>query len=161
MLRQPTAADEAGYLRVFLRPEVNAWLRPNPLPDLAEADVAAMLGDDLRHWGEYGYGPWAVIDEGSGEYLGRVGLHQTVVEAIPEVELAWTIDPDRQGEGLATGAARAGVELARARGLPEIVALSLPNNYASRTVAEKIGLQYEGKIEHAGLPHVIYRLSLS
>jgi [ribosomal protein S5]-alanine N-acetyltransferase len=161
MLRQPTAADEAGYLRVFLRSEVNAWLRPDPFPDLTEEDVAAMLGDDLRHWGEYGYGPWAVIDDESGEYLGRVGLRQTVVEAIPEVELAWTIDPDRHGEGLATAAARAGLELARDRGLPEIVALALPNNFASRAVAEKIGLQYEGKIEHAGLPHVIYRLSLA
>ncbi|MGV1047389.1 MAG: GNAT family N-acetyltransferase [Solirubrobacterales bacterium] len=160
MLRPPTAADEEGYLRVFLRPEVNEWLRPAPLQPLRPEDAAAMLGDDLRHWGEFGYGPWAVLDDGE-EYVGRVGLHQTTVEAIPEVELVWTIDPDRQGEGLATGAARAGLELARERGLPEVVALALPSNFASRAVAEKIGLQYEGKIEHAGLPHVIYRLGLA
>jgi [ribosomal protein S5]-alanine N-acetyltransferase len=160
MLRAPKPADEDGYLRVFLRPEVNAWLRPQPLPALTEAEVAAMLGDDLRHWGEYGYGPWAVLDDGSGAYVGRVGLHQTTIEAIPEVELAWTIDPDRHGQGLATAAARAGIELARERGLPEVVALALPSNFASRAVAEKIGLEYEGKVEHAGLPHVIYRLAL-
>lgn len=160
-LRAPTAADEGGYLRVFLRPEVNAWLRPKPLPPLTGAEVGAMLGDDLRHWGEFGYGPWAVLDQQSGAYLGRVGLRQTTVEGIPEVELAWTIDPDRHGEGLATAAAGAGIELAREQGLAEVLALALPDNYASRAVAEKIGLRYEGKVEHAGLPHVVYRLTLA
>jgi RimJ/RimL family protein N-acetyltransferase len=161
MLRPPTAADEEDYLRVFMRPEVNVWLRPDPLPSLTADDIAAMLGDDLRQWSDFDYGPHAVLDGESGAYLGRVGLRQTTVEGIPEVELAWTIDPDRQGEGLATSAGRAGLELARARGLPEVLALALPNNFASRAVAEKIGLHYEGKVDHAGLPHVVYRLSLA
>jgi RimJ/RimL family protein N-acetyltransferase len=99
-----------------------------------------MLGDDLRHWNEFGYGPWAVLDDTSETYLGRIGLRQTTVEGIPEVELAWTIDPDRHGEGLATAAARAALELASEKGLREVVALALPNNFASRAVAEKIGL---------------------
>ena len=160
MLRQPTAADEEGYLRVFLRPEVNAWLRPDPFPDLEAEDVRAMLGDDIRQWHDHGYGPWAVVEEGSDLYLGRVGLRSTVVEGAEMVELAWTIDPDRQGEGLATEAAREGLDLARRMGLGEVVALALPTNYASRAVAEKLGLPCEGKIMHAGLPHVIYRQPL-
>jgi RimJ/RimL family protein N-acetyltransferase len=161
MLRQPAAADEEGYLRVFLRPEVNAWLRPDPFPDLEPEDVRAMLGDDLRQWNDHGYGPWAVLDEESGAYLGRVGLRRTVIAGQEMVELAWTIDPDRQGEGLATAAAREGLGLARRLGLAEVVALALPTNYASRSVAEKLGLPCEGKIMHAGLPHVIYRQSLA
>jgi ribosomal-protein-alanine N-acetyltransferase len=161
MLRPPTAADEDGYLRVFLQPEVNEWLRPDPFPSLTVAEIAAMLGDDLRHWGEFGYGPWAVLDDRSEVYVGRVGLRQTTVEGIPEVELAWTIDPDRHGEGFATGAAREGLALAREKGLGEVVALALAHNFASRAVAEKIGLLYEGKVDHAGLEHVVYRLSLA
>lgn len=160
-LRPPTAADEKGYLRVFLRPEVNAWLRPDPYPPLSEEEIRAMLGDDLRHWSDHGYGPWAVLDDESDAYLGRVGLRQTIIEGAEMVELAWTIDPDRHGEGLATGAARAGLELARQIGLDEVVALALPANFASRAVAEKIGLPCEGKIMHAGLPHLIYRQPLA
>ena len=161
MLRPPTAADEDGYLRVFLREEVNAWLRPDPFPSLEPEEVRAMLGDDVRHWNDHGYGPWAVLDEESGAYVGRVGLRRTVVAGEEMVELAWTIDPDRQGEGLATGAAREGLELARRLGLPEVVVLALPTNYASRSVAEKLGLPCEGKIMHAGLSHVIYRQPLA
>jgi RimJ/RimL family protein N-acetyltransferase len=51
--------------------------------------------------------------------------------------------------------------LARQIGLPEVIALALPTNFASRAVAEKIGLPCEGKIMHAGLPHLIYRQSLA
>jgi ribosomal-protein-alanine N-acetyltransferase len=160
-LRPPIAADEDGYLRVFLRPEVNAWLRPDPYPSLSEGEIRAMLGDDLRHWNDHGYGPWAVLDDESGAYLGRVGLRQTIIDGEEMVELAWTIDPDHHGEGLATEAARAGLELARRIGLDEVVALALPANFASRSVAEKIGLPCEGKIMHAGLPHLIYRQSLA
>lgn len=161
MLRQPTAADEEGYLRVFQRPEVNAWLRPDPYPALSPAEIRAMLGDDLRHWNEHGFGPWAVLDDHIQGYLGRVGLRYTVIEGKELVELAWTIDPDRHGEGLATEGARAGLQLARNIGLPEVIALALPTNFASRAVAEKIGLPCEGKIMHAGLPHLIYRQSLA
>lgn len=160
-LRPPTAADEDGYLRVFLRSEVNAWLRPDPYPNLEPDEVRAMLGDDIRHWNDHGYGPWAVVDGDSGTYLGRVGLRRTVISGEEMVELAWTIDPDRHGEGLATAAAREGLDLARRMGLREVVALALPTNYASRAVAEKLGLPCEGKIMHAGLPHVIYRQPLA
>ena len=42
-------------------------------------------------------------------------------------------------------------------GLGEIVAFTLPTNVASRRVMDKSGFTFERKIEHAGLPHVLYR----
>ena len=75
--------------------------------------------------------------------------------------MAWTIDPDRHGEGLATEAALAAVELGRELGLEELVSLIQPSNLASRAVAAKVGFREGGKIEHAGLPHTIYRLALA
>jgi len=161
VLRRPEPGDEAGYVRVFVRPEVNAWLRPPPLPPISAAEAAAMLADDLRHWRELGFGPWAVITEDGGVYLGRGGLHQTRVGGEEAIELAWAIDPDHHGHGLATEAALAGVELAREVGLDEVVALALPGNLASRRVAEKAGMRLTGEIDHAGLPHVLYRLRLA
>jgi RimJ/RimL family protein N-acetyltransferase len=37
------------------------------------------------------------------------------------------------------------------------VAVTLTTNTASRRVMEKLGMNYERDIEHAGLPHVLYR----
>ncbi len=34
---------------------------------------------------------------------------------------------------------------------------TLPDNLASRRVMGKAGFAYEREIEHAGLPHVLYR----
>jgi RimJ/RimL family protein N-acetyltransferase len=34
-----------------------------------------------------------------------------------------------------------------------------PRNRASRRVAEKLGMEYVRDIEHAGLPHVPYRIA--
>ncbi len=157
MLRQPEPRDLEGYARVFQRPEVNAWLRPAPFAPITAAEAAAMLEDDIRHWREHGYGPWAVVEEGGGEFLGRVGLRRTRVEGETAIELAWTIDPEHHGRGLATTGAVAGLDLAREVGLEEVIALALPANGASRRVAEKAGMRLDGEVEHAGLPHVLYR----
>lgn len=161
MLRRPQPSDEQGYVRVFLRPEVNAWLRPAPFPPVTAAEAAAMLGEDLRQWRELGFGPWAVIEDEGGAFVGRAGLRETTIAGERAIELAWAIDPDFHGRGLATEAALAAIELAREAGLAEVVALALPANAASRRVAEKAGMGAEGEIEHAGLPHVLYRLRLA
>jgi ribosomal-protein-alanine N-acetyltransferase len=161
LLRPPAPADHEAYLGLFLQPRIGEWLRPTPLPPLTEADIGAMLGDDLRHWGDFGFGPWALLARGHAFYVGRAGLRWTTVEEEAKVEMAWTVAPDRQGEGLATEAALAAVEVARSQRLGEIIALTLPDNRASRRVAEKAGMSQEGKVVHAGLDHVLYRLALA
>jgi RimJ/RimL family protein N-acetyltransferase len=161
LLRPPVPADREAYLGLFLHPRVGEWLRPAPLTSLTEADIEAMLGDDLRHWGGFGFGPWALLGRDESSYLGRAGLRWTAVKGEEKVEMAWTVAPDRQGEGLATEAALAAVELARSRRLGEIVALTLPGNRASRRVAEKAGMSQKGKVVHAGLDHVLYGLTLA
>lgn len=161
MLRRPERGDAAAYVRVFLRPEVNGWLRPPPYTSITATEARTMLEDDLRHWEELGFGPWAVVDEESGAYVGRVGLRRTRVAGESVIELVWTVDPDFHGQGLATGGALAGLDLARELGLEEVVALALPANVASRRVAEKAGMELVGEVEHAGLPHKLYRARLS
>jgi RimJ/RimL family protein N-acetyltransferase len=93
--------------------------------------------------------------------LGRGGLQCTAVEGEPMVELPWVIEPDREGEGLATEAALAAIEWARSLALGEVVAMTTPGNLASRRVAEKAGLRPSCEIEHVGIAHFLYRLSLS
>jgi RimJ/RimL family protein N-acetyltransferase len=117
--------------------------------------------DRAEHFEELGCGPWAVFDRADGAFLGRVGLQPRQLGDEAAVEVAWAIDPARHGEGLATEAAPAAVEFARQAGIEEVVALIQPTNLASRAVAGKVGFREGGKIEHAGLPHTIYRLVLT
>jgi RimJ/RimL family protein N-acetyltransferase len=160
VIRQPDSGDEDSYEALLLDPEVSAWLRPEPLPPFSRADIAEMLADDLRHWREAGFGPWALVEAEGGELVGRVGLRRTSIGGELCTELAWTVRPAWQGRGLATAAAREGVALGRSVGLAEVVALVLPANLASRRVAEKAGMRSTGEVTHAGLPHLLYRVEL-
>ena len=160
-LRLPACADEVDYEALFRRPEVEAWLRPPPLQPFTAAEAREMLHADIGHWRQLDYGPWVLIERPGGRFVGRVGLHRTTVEGEPETELAWTVDPSHHGKGYATEAALAALDLAREAGLRELVAMALPENAASCRVAEKIGMRVEGEISHAGLPHLLYRLTLA
>jgi [ribosomal protein S5]-alanine N-acetyltransferase len=159
-IRQPEPGDEGGYLELFTDPDVSAWLRPDPEPPFSRSDLAEMLADDLRHWRDAGFGPWVLVAAEGEELVGRVGLHRTAIGGELVTELAWTVKPAWQGQGLATGAAAAGMELGRTAGLEEVVALVLPANMASRRVAEKLGMRSTGEVTHANLPHMLYRVDL-
>ncbi len=77
------------------------------------------------------------------------------------VELPWAIGSEHWNRGLAAEAALAAIEWAGSLGLHEVVALIMAGNSRSRKVAEKAGLRREGETRHAGLPHLMYRLSLA
>ena len=122
--------------------------------------MAERLDHDVRHWAEHGYGLWVVLDRDGGRFHGRTGIKWTDVAGERAVELAWALLPESRGAGRATEAARAAIGLARSAGLPEVVAYTLDENIPSRRVMERLGMSFEREIDHAGLPHVLYRLSL-
>ncbi len=65
-------------------------------------------------------------------------------------------------QGLATEVARESVRVGfRVLGLAKLVCFTLPTNVRSRRVMEKAGFLYEQEVEHAGLPHLLYRLRLT
>ena len=158
-LEAPTLRDLGEYRRIFLDPEVGAWLRPSPLRPFGSGDVLALLERDIGLWRRDGWGPWLVRDE-QGDLVGRIGLDRTTVEGRQAIELAWSVVPWRQGRGYATAAAQAAVDLARRSGIEELIALALPHNASSRRVMEKLGMTYEREVQHAGLPHALHRLDL-
>lgn len=158
LIRQPGPGDEPGYEALFTDPGVSAWLRPEPLPPFTAAELAEMLAEDLRHWREAGFGPWALVAAADDRVVGRVGLHRTSIGGELMTELAWAVLPTWQDRGLATAAATEGIALARTVGIEELVALVLPHNLASRRVAEKLGMRTSAEVTHAGLPHLLYRI---
>jgi RimJ/RimL family protein N-acetyltransferase len=137
-------------------PRVVRWLWPRDEPPTAE-DVAASTAAKIDHWERYGFGLWLVRDRHTGAMVGRGGLQYTYAAGLNEVEAAWAIVPERWGEGLATELAGAAIEVGfDALELPWIVALTLPDNFASRRVMEKTGFSYQRDIAYGGLAHVLY-----
>jgi RimJ/RimL family protein N-acetyltransferase len=121
--------------------------------------VADELAAHERHWAEHGFGYWAVFDAATDEFVGRGGLHRCRVGGRDEVEIGWAVLPERWGQGIATQIARMAAATAfDEHALPDVVAFTLPDNLASRRVMEKAGFAYEREVQHAGLPHVLYRL---
>lgn len=158
LLRQPTDDDRAFYHSHFTHPEVESWLRPPPLPPFTAGALDELVEGDQGHWADHSFGPWIAIEKRTGAFAGRGGLHWTTVEDIAMIELAWSIEPNLHNRGYATEIATAAIDQARELQIEELVALVLPANAPSRRVAEKAGCEQNGEVEHAGLPHLLFRL---
>ncbi len=145
-----------ALIRLLGDERVGATLGGVATPDDVDAHIARMT----RHWDERGFGWWAFSDRATGALVARGGPLATRVEGRDAVEIGWTVDPERWGQGLATELGAASIAHAFGPlGLTEVVSFTLVENRASRRVMEKLGFAYAGEIEHAGLPHVLYRLS--
>lgn len=111
------------------------------------------------HWDARGFGPWILTDRTTQKPVGWLLLHTTETGGPNSVELGWSIAADRWREGLASEAAGEGIRIAfRDVGLHALVTFTLVENEPSRRVMEKVGFTYDTEVEHAGLPHVLYRL---
>jgi RimJ/RimL family protein N-acetyltransferase len=160
LARMPTPDDRALYHAHFTRPQIEDWLRPSPLPPFNAQVIDELVDGDQVHWQDHGFGPWVLVEKETGTFAGRGGLSWTTVEDTAEVELPWSIEPHLHGQGLATGAAPPPCDCARELELEQVVALVLPSNIPSQRVAEKAGFERDGKVLHAGLPHLLFRLQL-
>jgi ribosomal-protein-alanine N-acetyltransferase len=154
--RRPEPGDALAYARIFTDARVaeEAW------PEhLRTADRAhAVLDDVIRHWERWGFGPWTILLDGAP--IGYAGLRHADVGGRPEVELMWFLDADHWGKGYTTEMAREAVRVAfEILELDSVVAETVDVNHASRAVMEKLGMRCERDVVHAGLPHVLYRLS--
>ncbi len=118
----------------------------------AEADVARYIGgaaldaegtaaqvvrlDEV--WREDGFGQSALLDRGTGAFLGRAGLHPWPQR--DEIELGYVLARHAQGRGLAGEAARASLDVASTRlGLDRLIAVIHPDNAPSRALATRLG----------------------
>jgi [ribosomal protein S5]-alanine N-acetyltransferase len=124
--------------------------------------VEKMVDYWSRHFDEHGFGPYIWHDRETGDFIGWCGLQWTTIARERAIELLYAIVADRFGEGLTTEAAAEVLRLADEEfRIDEIVAFTLTTNRGSQRVMEKNGFVYEREVEHANLPHVLYRRSRS
>ena len=122
------------------------------------------------HFDQHGFGLWAVEVVGTADFAGFVGLAIPGFEAhfTPCVEIGWRLAFEHWGRGYATEAARAALDCGFERlGLEEIVAFTVPGNWRSRRVMERLGMRRSAAddFDHPRLPpghplrrHVLYRV---
>jgi ribosomal-protein-alanine N-acetyltransferase len=143
-------------VRLLSDPRVAATLGGVPTP----ARVAAMIEQQAEQFEQHGFGFWVWRDKATDTVVARGGIQHTHVGGADEVEVGWAVVADRWGQGLATELGAASIRVGfEDHGLRDIVSFALETNLASRRVMEKLGLTYERDVDHAGLPHVLYRLT--
>jgi [ribosomal protein S5]-alanine N-acetyltransferase len=151
--------------RMHRDPRVMATLAPAGAPNgglLSEEETRQFLRRHLDHWNRHGYGLWVFRDREDGQFVGRAGLHNTHVGGNEEVELAYALMTEYWNRGLATEMAEAILRVAFEQlHMTDLVCFTLTTNRASRRVMEKTGFEYERDVVHAGLPHVLYRITAS
>ncbi len=157
VLRGFEASDLDVYSKILGHKDVAGWLgRPE---GISKADAKHWIDGMLFWWERHGYGPWAVVEKESGRLVGHCGLK--FAEELGATELMYAIHPDFHGRGYATEASRAALDYGKSElEINKIIAYTLPNNWPSRKVMEKIGMHYVKNIVHAKLDHVLYEINL-
>jgi RimJ/RimL family protein N-acetyltransferase len=157
--------DLAPFATLNADPCVMEFL-PRPL-DRAESDALASRIRD--HFTCRGFGLWAVEAPGVAEFIGFVGLAVPSFTAhfTPCVEIGWRLAHEYWGRGYATEAAEAALAFGfRHLALDEIVSFTVPSNWRSRRVMERLGMKRSASddFEHPAIPeghplrsHVLYR----
>ena len=140
---------------------------------LGRVESDAMVDRIEEHFGNRGFGLWAVEVPGVAPFVGFAGL--TVVTAppfsarcIPCVEVGWRLAFEHWGHGYATEAARLALGYAFGTlALSEVVSFTSVTNLRSRAVMERLGMRRDpaDDFDHPKLPenhplrpHVLYRL---
>lgn len=127
-------AHLADLVALYADPEVARFLKP-----LDEDGHLKRINEAAQMWATRGHGRVAVLVRENGRFVGRSGLQYWPEH--DEVEVTWALRRDAWGQGLATEAGGAwlrwGLEHLE---VPYITAYIAPENLASRSVADRLGM---------------------
>ena len=158
MLRGWRDADLLGWAAICADHEVMRSLgRPGGLSrEDAWREMAFLAG----HWELKGFGHWALEERTSGRLVGRAGLLEP--EGWPGLEVGWMVARPRWGQGYAGEAARAAMAWAAAElGAGHVISLIADENARSARVAEKLGMEVEGRATVRGTELRVYGVDLA
>ncbi len=160
LVRDWTDGDAARVFDIYSRWEVARWLGATPRP-LTEPGEGLEV---VRRWRaanaeDPATGRWAVERKADGVVAGTV-IWLPLPNGDGELEVGWHLHPDSWGQGLATEAARGVVDRGFAGGVPEVFAVTRPDNTASRAVCRRLGMEHLGpSTRWYGVPLEVYRLA--
>jgi len=156
-LRAWTSKDRAAFALIAHEPEIVLWLNHGePLPTDQIDGFITRQTDNQR---DRGWCRWALELRAPGEAdpPGIVGFCGFGCNLAPNVELGWTVLPQLWRRGLATEAGKAALTYGfEVIGFPKVYSAILPENAASRAVADKCGLVLDGVYLEDGEPTLRY-----
>src|SRR5690349_5407892 len=142
LLRRQMIEDLDDLWALYCDPEITRYI-----PDAPRSRAEAK--EELE-WHMNGHprfpelGLWATIHKESGKFIGRCGLIPWTIEGQYDVEVAYTIAEEYWGQGLGSEATLAILNYGFEKlNLSRLICLIDPDNIASQSVAEKIGMTFE------------------
>ena len=153
LLRQWQEKDFKSFAKYYSDEEMAKYIGGRCSRELAWRRMATLIG----HWVLRGYGPWAVEEKETSNFVGSVGLW--FPEGWPELELGYWLMQEMQGKGYATEAAAKAQDYAYGvLGADTLVSYIHPDNESSKRLAERLGARFEKTIELCDFgPHKVYR----
>ena len=151
VMRRPVAADaEAIFTRYSGDPDVTrylGWPRHH-----AVSDTRDFLTFSDAEWTRWPAGPYLIESRTSGDLLGGTGLG---FDTPDEASTGYVLARDAWGQGYATEALEAMVELARDLRVRRLYALCHPEHQASQHVLQKGGFVREAMLSrYAAFPNL-------
>jgi RimJ/RimL family protein N-acetyltransferase len=154
LLRELLPTDDAGMFELDADPEVHRFLGNRPLQTLAQSQKT--IAFVRQQYVDNGIGRWAVVQKGTGEFLGWAGLklvREPINGHVDFYDVGYRFIRRHWGQGFATEAARAsvayGFDVLRQ---PVLYGMADMQNLASRAVLAKVGLRHAGEFVHEGVP---------
>lgn len=151
ILRRQVPADLDDLWALYCDPEITKYIPDAPRTrEQARQELEWYMNGHPRN---PDLGLWATIHKETGKFIGRCGLLPWDIEGKQEVEVAYTIARDFQGQGLATEAARGILGYGFGKlNLTRLVSMIEPDNLASQRVVEKIGMALEKRVHEGEYP---------
>ncbi len=123
-----------------------------------EAQTAAYMEKNLKHWADYGFGTWILRDRSDNSVAGRAVLRHISIDGIDEIEVGYGFHPHQWGRGLASEITAACLGFARhVLGATSVVAITHPQHERSQHVLIKAGMIFDRQMEEDGKPLALFR----
>lgn len=156
-VRLPVEDDRGRFVELFCDEEFMVFS-----DGVLDVDAAHRRFDEmLLRAAELPFAKQPVIERTSATVLGYVGVNWFDFEGERRLEFGWRLVPAARGNGYATEAGQAVLDLASAAGFDgELLAMIDPTNDASKRVATKLGFTYWKPAVVNGFLDDLYRLRL-
>ncbi|MDJ0531557.1 MAG: GNAT family N-acetyltransferase [Xenococcaceae cyanobacterium MO_207.B15] len=153
-MRPLQTSDLDALAAIWADSEVTRFLPSRGIP-ISKENTEKSLKSFVNHWQQRGYGIWAIIENCSSQMIGYCGLRY--LDELDEVEVLYGLAKIYWGRGIATKAAKAAISYGfNVANLDKLIAMTLPDNLASRRVIEKAGLEYKKQIHIFNLDVLYY-----
>lgn len=108
-------------------------------------ETAVSIDRQLAKWAEHGFGWWSFFERETGLLIGAGCIQHLAEKAEHGMEIGWRLRSDRWGRGFATEAAETMGNFAFDHlDAPILLAVTVPENTASRRVMERLAMRFRG-----------------